>query len=108
MHNYPKNYKFLDHNLKLHEMIDIHSKYDNMHTNGIFNALIYINYPVNSCINCILSIFIKFFERNSMAYGRWSMACGFEVVFGLVQQLKVERPLSRIELMGFKNIIQKK
>ena len=26
---------FLDHNPKLREMIDMHSKYDNMHTNEI-------------------------------------------------------------------------
>ena len=54
MHNYPKNDTFLDHNLKLHKMIDMHSKYDNMHTNGIFNVLIYINNHVNSCINYML------------------------------------------------------
>ena len=47
---------FFYHNLKLHEMIDIHSQYDNMHTNGIFNALICINNRVNSCINCMLSV----------------------------------------------------
>ena len=29
-------------------------KYDNMHTNGIINALICINNHVNSCINCML------------------------------------------------------
>ena len=38
---------FLGHNLKLHEMIDMLSKYDNMHTNGIFNVLIGINNHVN-------------------------------------------------------------
>ena len=54
MHNYPQNAIFLDHNLKLHKMIDMHLNYDNMHTNGIFNALIYINNHVNSCINCML------------------------------------------------------
>ena len=37
-------------------MIGMHSKCDNIHTNGIFNVLIYINYHVNSCINCMLSI----------------------------------------------------
>ena len=36
-------------------MIDMKSKYDNMHTNGIFNALNCINNHVNPCINCMLS-----------------------------------------------------
>ena len=31
-------------------------KYDNMHTNKIFNALICINNHVNLCINCMLSL----------------------------------------------------
>ena len=35
-------------------MIDIHSKYDNMHKNVIFYVLICINNHVNSCINCML------------------------------------------------------
>ena len=39
MYNNPLNEIFLYHNLKLHRMIDMHSKYDNMHTNGIFNVL---------------------------------------------------------------------
>ena len=30
-------------------MIDMHSKYDNMHTNGMFNALICINNHVIAC-----------------------------------------------------------
>ena len=55
MHDYPQNTIFLDHYLKLHKMIDMQLKYDNMHTNGIFNALICVNNHVNSCINCILS-----------------------------------------------------
>ena len=37
-------------------MIDMHSKYGNIHTNRIFNALNYINNHVNSCINCMLSV----------------------------------------------------
>ena len=37
-------------------MIDMHSKYDNMDTNGIFNTLICINNHVNSYINYILSL----------------------------------------------------
>ena len=55
MHNYPHNNNFLYHNLKLHKMIDMHSKYDNMHSKGIFNALVCINNHVNSCINFMLS-----------------------------------------------------
>ena len=37
MYNYPQNAIFLDHNLKLHKMIEMHSKYDIMHKNTIFN-----------------------------------------------------------------------
>ena len=40
-------------------MIDIHSNYDNMHKNGIFYALIYINNHVNSCRNFMLSNALK-------------------------------------------------
>ena len=36
-------------------MIDMHSKYDNMHKNGIVNVLTFINNHVNLCINCMLS-----------------------------------------------------
>ena len=43
MHNYPKNDVFLDHNMKLHKMIEMYLRYDNMHTNRIFNALNCIN-----------------------------------------------------------------
>ena len=43
------------HNLKLHEMIDIHSKFYNMHTNEIFYVLICIKNHINLCINCMLS-----------------------------------------------------
>ena len=42
MHNYPENNTFWDYNLKLYEMIDIHSKYDNIHKNGMFCVLICI------------------------------------------------------------------
>ena len=56
MHNYPLNDTFLYHNLKLHKMIEMNSKYDNMHTNRIFNALNFINNRVNSCINFMLSL----------------------------------------------------
>ena len=34
----------------------MHSKYDNMHTNRIFNVLNCISNHVNSCINCMLSM----------------------------------------------------
>ena len=37
-------------------MIDIHSKHYNMHKNGIFYALIYINNHKISCIICMLSM----------------------------------------------------
>ena len=40
-------------------MIDMHLKYDNMHTSGTFNTLICINYHVNLCINCMLSIIFQ-------------------------------------------------
>ena len=37
-------------------MMDIHSKYVNMHTNEKFNTLICVNNHVNSCINYMLSV----------------------------------------------------
>ena len=55
MDKYPQNAIFLDHNVKLHKMIDMHLKYDKMHTNKILNVLICINYHVNSCTNCMVS-----------------------------------------------------
>ena len=39
----------------MYEMIDMHSKYDNMHNNGIFYALICINNHIIKCINYMLS-----------------------------------------------------
>ena len=36
-------------------MIEIHSKYDNMHINVMFYALICINNHVLSCLDCMLS-----------------------------------------------------
>ena len=36
-------------------MIDIYSKYDNMHENRIFYALICFNNHIISCIICMLS-----------------------------------------------------
>ena len=59
MHNYPQNDIFLDHNLKFHKMIDMHLKCDNMHLNGIFNALICINNHVNSSTNFMLSFILS-------------------------------------------------
>ena len=68
MHNYPQKVIFLDHNLKLYKMIEMHSKYDNMHTNGMFNALICINNYVNLCVNCMLSNVMRSVRsRNSIA-----------------------------------------
>ena len=37
------------------KMIDVHLKYDTMHTNGIFTVLNFINNHINSFINCMLS-----------------------------------------------------
>ena len=62
MHNYPQNNIFLDHNLKLHKVIEIHLKYDCMHTNRIFNSLICINNHVNSCKNYMLSLHTPLFK----------------------------------------------
>ena len=42
--------------MKLHKMIEMYLKYDNMHINVIINVFICINNHVNSCIKCILSI----------------------------------------------------
>ena len=39
-------------------MIDMHSKYDNMHKNGMINALVWINDHIITIINCMLSITI--------------------------------------------------
>ena len=47
-------------------MINIHSKYDNMHRNEIFYALIYINNHVITSITCTLSIAIV--EESSITY----------------------------------------
>ena len=55
MHNYPLNNTFWYYNLKLHEMIDMHSKYDIMQKNRIFYALICINNHVIACYACMLS-----------------------------------------------------
>ena len=37
-------------------MIDMHSKYDNMHKNGMFYALICINNHIIACVNFMLSM----------------------------------------------------
>ena len=41
--------------MKLYKMIEIYLKYDNMHTFGVINAVIWINNHVNLCINSMLS-----------------------------------------------------
>ena len=41
--------------MKLHKMIEMYLKYDNMHANRIFNALNCINNNVNSCTNYMFS-----------------------------------------------------
>ena len=49
-------------------MIDMHSKYDNMHKNGLFDALICINNHIIACVNCMLSsssYFITFIDNFS-------------------------------------------
>ena len=56
VHNYSENNAFWDYNLKLYEMIDMHSEYDNMHKNGIFYASICINNRIIVYVNCMLSI----------------------------------------------------
>ena len=77
-------------NLKLHEMIDMYSNYDNMHTNVIFYALICINNHIIVCVNCILLIVTPpngYFWRNKL----WSpLHCLFlrlHVVWGLTFQI---------------------
>ena len=55
MHDYLLNNAFLDYNLKLHRMIDMHSKYDNMNKNIMFYTLICINNNLFTGINCVLS-----------------------------------------------------
>ena len=55
MYNYLENNVFRNYNFKLHRIIDMHSKYDKMHKNGMFYALICINIHVIISISCILS-----------------------------------------------------
>ena len=40
----------------MHRMIEMHSKYDNMHINVMFYALNCINNHVLSCYDCMLSV----------------------------------------------------
>ena len=56
IHNYRQNDVVLDHSQRLQKMVEMHLKYDNMHTNRIFNALNFINNHVHSCINYMLSL----------------------------------------------------
>ena len=65
VHNYSQNAIFLNHNLKLHKLIDMHLRYDNMHTYRTYNALICINDHVNLCINCMLSVTYITKEKDS-------------------------------------------
>ena len=52
----PKNSVFCNYNFKFHIMMDMHSKYDNMHKNGMFYASIRINNQIITYINYMLSI----------------------------------------------------
>ena len=49
-----KTNAFLYYNFEFHRMIDMHSKYDNMHKNDMVYALISINIHIILCINWIL------------------------------------------------------
>ena len=46
MHNYPQNDTFLDYNLKLHKMIDMHLKYDN-----IYNVIQFVISPLTLSVS---------------------------------------------------------
>ena len=64
-------------------MIEMYLKYDNMHTNKIFNALIFINNHVNSCKNCMLSRMPSVTHVDICARG-WVCMCACEHVCGCV------------------------
>ena len=49
-------------------MIDIHSKYDNMHKNEMFYTLIFINNHEITIINCMLSVFYNQDELFSIQF----------------------------------------
>ena len=49
-----KNSVVSDYNFKFHRMIYMHSKYDNIHKNGIVYALVYINNHIIRCKICML------------------------------------------------------
>ena len=55
----PKNSVFWYYNLNLHRMINMHSKYDNMHKNRIFYALICVNNLIITCIDCMLLLIMS-------------------------------------------------
>ena len=61
-------------------MINIYSKYDNMHKNEIFYALICINNHVNSCINCMLSMTSQKTFLNVVQVLLWQHAVAFKGV----------------------------
>ena len=47
----------------MHERIDMYSKYDNIHKNEMFYALIFINNHIIICIKYILSIVVLIDKR---------------------------------------------
>ena len=48
-------------------MIDMHSKYDNMHRNGMFDTLICINNHIIACVSCMLLI-SNYSKRITLSY----------------------------------------
>ena len=63
-------------------MIDIHSKCDNMHKNGMYYALICINNQIILCINCIISLYqaLIILERPFLATMKANTDLGKEVI----------------------------
>ena len=57
----------------MYEMIDMHSKYDNMQKNGMFYANIGINNPIILCINCML---VAWFPKGVIISSISPKACG--------------------------------
>ena len=51
----PKKTTFGDYNFKFHRMIDMRSKYDKMHKNGMVYALVCINNYIITSINYMLT-----------------------------------------------------
>ena len=46
-------------------MMNMHSKYNNMHRNKKFNALVCVNNHINTSISCMLSISLKLYGDSS-------------------------------------------